>query len=64
MRGSWERIRAFGTGGNYVNFHVTDDDEPRTAAAYGANYRRLQRAKAMYDPGNLFRTNRNIPPAV
>ena len=63
VRESWERIRPFGTGGNYVNFHLTDDDESRTAAAYGANYLRLQRAKAMYDPNNLFRTNRNILPA-
>ena len=62
VRGSWERIRPFGTGGNYVNFHVTDDDESLTAAAYGANYRRLQQIKATYDPGNLFRTNRNILP--
>ena len=32
-------------------------------AAYGSNYQRLQQAKADYDPDNLFRVNRNIPPA-
>jgi FAD/FMN-containing dehydrogenase len=62
-RDGWERIRPFSTGGNYVNFQLADDDTARTAAAYGANYQRLQRAKADYDPDNLFRLNRNIPPA-
>jgi FAD/FMN-containing dehydrogenase len=33
-------------------------------AAYGDNYERLQQVKAKYDPGNLFRVNRNIPPAI
>jgi FAD/FMN-containing dehydrogenase len=60
-RDGWERIRPFSTGGNYVNFQLADDDTARTAAAYGNNYRRLQRAKATYDPDNLFRVNRNIP---
>jgi FAD/FMN-containing dehydrogenase len=63
-RDGWERIRPFSTGGNYVNFQLAEDDATRTAAAYGGNYRRLQRVKADYDPGNLFRVNRNIPPAV
>ena len=63
-RDGWERIRPFSTGGNYVNFQLADDDSTRTAAAYGSNYQRLQRAKANYDPDNLFRVNRNIPPAV
>jgi len=62
-RDGWERIRPFSTGGNYVNFQLAEDDSTRTAAAYGNNYRRLQRAKATYDPDNLFRVNRNIPPA-
>lgn len=64
VRGSWERIRRFSTGGNYVNFQLADDDHDRTADAYRNNYRRLQRIKAQYDPGNLFRVNRNIPPAA
>lgn len=62
-RNSWERIRPFSTGGNYVNFQVADDDTSRTAAAYGANFDRLQQVKAAYDPHNLFRVNRNITPA-
>jgi FAD/FMN-containing dehydrogenase len=64
VRDSWERIRPFSTGGNYVNFQLAEDDAARTAAAYGANYDRLRRVKSEYDPGNLFRVNRNIAPAV
>jgi FAD/FMN-containing dehydrogenase len=63
-RDGWERIRPFSTGGNYVNFQLAEDDTARTAAAYGTNYQHLQRVKATYDPGNLFRVNRNIPPAT
>ena len=59
VRESWETIRPFSTG-NYVNFQVADDDTDRTAAAYGANFDRLQRVKAEVDPDNLFRVNRNI----
>ena len=62
-RDGWERIRPFSTGGTYVNFQLAEDDSARTAAAYGTNYRRLQRVKADYDPDNLFRVNPNIPPA-
>jgi FAD/FMN-containing dehydrogenase len=62
-RAGWARIRPFSTGGNYVNFQLAEDDSTRTAAAYGDNYQRLQTVKATYDPDNLFRVNRNIPPA-
>jgi FAD/FMN-containing dehydrogenase len=64
VRQSWESIRPFSTGGNYVNFQLADDDAARTADAYGKNYERLRRVKADYDPDNLFRVNRNIPPAA
>jgi FAD/FMN-containing dehydrogenase len=62
IRAGWKRIRPFATGGNYVNFQ-TDDEDQVPADAYGKNYERLQRIKARYDPHNLFRVNRNIPPA-
>ena len=42
---------------------LAEDDETRTAAAYGTNYERLRRVKAAYDPENLFRVNRNVAPA-
>jgi FAD/FMN-containing dehydrogenase len=64
VRDGWQRIRPFSTGGNYVNFQLAEDDTARTADAYGRNYERLRRVKAEYDPENLLRLNRNIPPAT
>jgi pimeloyl-ACP methyl ester carboxylesterase len=61
---AWTRLRPFGTGGNYVNFQLAEDGLARTMEGYGSNYERLRRVKAVYDPGNLFRMNRNIPPAT
>jgi FAD/FMN-containing dehydrogenase len=63
IRDAWKRIRPSATGGNYINFQMADDGPAQTAEAYGRNYERLQRVKADYDPDNLFRVNRNIPPA-
>jgi FAD/FMN-containing dehydrogenase len=62
IRAGWKRVRPFATGGNYINFQTADDDQV-PADAYGKNYERLQRVKAAYDPDNVFRVNRNIPPA-
>ena len=62
-RDGWARTRPFSTGGTYINFLLAEDETGRTAAAYGNNYQHLQRVKVAYDPGNLFRVNRNIPPA-
>ncbi len=62
VRASWERIRPFSTGGNYINFQTADDDTGRIESAYRSNYQRLLKAKAEYDPGNLFRVNRNLTP--
>lgn len=64
VRDGWEAIRPFSTGGNYVNFQLAEDDDARTAAAYGSNLERLRRVKRTYDPDNLFRSNRNITPAA
>ena len=51
--------------GVYVNFLDADDDTRRVREAYGeANYRRLGEVKATYDPENVFRNNKNIPPAT
>jgi FAD/FMN-containing dehydrogenase len=51
--------------GVYVNFLDADDGAGRVREAYGdANYRRLVEVKAKYDPENVFRHNKNIPPAA
>ena len=46
-----------------MNF-LTADESERIRAAYGPNYDRLVQVKGEYDPGNLFRMNHNIQPAV
>ncbi len=47
-------------GRNYSNFTEETTD---TATFFGAaTYRRLQAVKSVYDPGNLFRANHEIPP--
>jgi FAD/FMN-containing dehydrogenase len=63
VRSAWEAIRPYSTGGNYVNAQAADDDDARLRAAYRESFERLAALKAVYDPDNLFRVNRNIPPA-
>jgi FAD/FMN-containing dehydrogenase len=52
----------FASGGAYVNF-LTQEEQERVKAAYGANYDRLVQLKSKYDPTNLFQLNANIRPA-
>jgi hypothetical protein len=62
-RDVWDAMRPFSTNGVYVNFlGVGDASADRVKAAYGANYDRLTRIKAAYDPTNFFRLNHNIQP--
>ena len=58
----WDATHSFSAGGAYVNF-MMDEGQERVKATYGANYDRLTRIKAKYDPDNLFRVNQNIRPA-
>ncbi len=60
VRGAWEALKPFSTGGNYVNFQTEDEPDERTRASFRSNYDRLAEVKARYDPTNLFRVNRNI----
>ena len=60
-RAAWRDMRRFSTGGTYVNFLTEEEGDERIHAAYGANYGRLVELKRKWDPGNLFRMNKNIP---
>ena len=64
VRSFWDALRPHATGsGSYVNF-MTDVEEDRVKAAYGAEkYARLARIKREWDPDNLFHLNVNIKPA-
>jgi FAD/FMN-containing dehydrogenase len=57
----WQAVTPWSTG-VYVNHLDADDPAARVRTAYGANYERLARIKAAYDPTNFFRLNHNIEP--
>ena len=61
-RAAWRDLRTFSTGGTYVNFLTEEEGGQRIQDAYGENYERLVDAKTKWDPGNLFRVNKNIAP--
>jgi hypothetical protein len=60
-----EEMRPHETGATYVNFLVLGDwNAERMRAAYSPeDWKRLVELKDRYDPNNLFRFNRNIPPS-
>ena len=62
-RALYDAAAPFATGGVYVNFMPDDEAQRVRSGAYGANYDRLAKLKAKYDPKNLFRTNQNVAPA-
>jgi FAD/FMN-containing dehydrogenase len=62
-REAWNEMKAFSTGGAYINFMTEDEGRDRIEAALGRGLDRLAQVKAKWDPQNVFRTNRNIPPA-
>jgi hypothetical protein len=63
-RGAWNDMKSFSTGGTYVNFLTEDEGPERVEAALRGGLRRLAVVKATWDPENMFRTNRNVEPAV
>jgi FAD/FMN-containing dehydrogenase len=62
-RAAWRDVRGFSTGGTYINFLTEEEGVDRIRAAYGKNYNRLVEVKKKWDPGNLFRMNKNIVPS-
>jgi FAD/FMN-containing dehydrogenase len=63
-RAAWRDLRRFSTGGTYVNFLTDEEIGDRIRDAYRANYERLVAVKTAWDPGNLFRANKNIIPGA
>jgi hypothetical protein len=63
VRAAGALARPFSTGATYINFQTADEGDQRIRATYGANFARLAKIKAKYDPDNLFRSNRNVAPA-
>jgi FAD/FMN-containing dehydrogenase len=56
-------IRGLVGGRTYLNFAGLGEEGDRLVReSFGTNYARLQAVKAAHDPGNLFRSNFNIPP--
>ena len=67
VRGLWEDMQPYSSGGVYVNYLGPEEDEgiERIKAAYEpAAFDRLADLKRKYDPTNLFRLNQNIRPSV
>jgi FAD/FMN-containing dehydrogenase len=61
-REAWNDMKSFSIGGTYINFLTEDEGPERIKAALGAALQRLAEVKAKWDPGNVFRINRNIKP--
>ena len=62
-RETYSTMGRFLGSGRYVNYLGEDEPGDPAAAAYGANYRRLQEIKRQYDPENFFQMNLNIRPS-
>jgi FAD/FMN-containing dehydrogenase len=60
LQRSWALVHPWGSGGVYPNFPDLDLED-WGHAYYGANYDRLLRVKAKYDPGNFFRFRQSLP---
>ena len=64
VRSFHQEVRPYSTGGTYVNFLTEEEGADRIQDAYEPEiYQRLAGIKAIYDPENLFRMNKNIKPA-
>lgn len=60
-REAWQALRAFSTGGVYLNFLTEDEGKERIEAAYGKTaLTRLAALKHKYDPENVFRHTKSL----
>lgn len=57
-----DELKAFATGGAYVNYMAGDESAASIRASYEENFQRLIRIKRKYDPTNFFSANQNIVP--
>ncbi len=62
VRETYAAMQPFTGSGRYSNYLGDDETGDPVKAAYGANYARLQKVKAKYDPENVFHLNQNILP--
>ncbi|MGH8902650.1 MAG: FAD-binding oxidoreductase [Egibacteraceae bacterium] len=59
-----DALTPWATGVPYINA-ITDEGLGQVQASYGPErYARLVALKNVYDPGNVFRLNQNIPPSI
>jgi FAD/FMN-containing dehydrogenase len=63
-RGLFAALRPYLAPGAYVNYLGGDEGVEGLEAAYGRKLARLAAIKGKFDPGNLFRLNQNIAPAL
>jgi FAD/FMN-containing dehydrogenase len=56
-------LQPFTRQGAYSNYMADDEPLSGVKRAFAENFPRLQKLKDLYDPGNLFRNNQNIPPS-
>jgi FAD/FMN-containing dehydrogenase len=56
-------LEPFTRHGAYSNYMADDEPLSGVKRAFAQNFPRLQKLKDLYDPGNLFRNNQNIPPS-
>jgi FAD/FMN-containing dehydrogenase len=66
VRRGCANAEAFSNGGGYINVSGLGEEghELVRSSVGAANYERLARIKAKYDPNNVFRVNHNVRPAV
>ena len=67
VRDFWSAMERYARGGHYANFLGHEDEREARAQARAsyppATWERLVELKNEWDPLNLFRLNRNIPPS-